>query len=341
ILNKNLGFNKQQVLILKGDNSLGEKIVPFKKELKSIAGVENVTVSSFLPIENSMRNGNPFYLEGRVGIDPGITCQNWLVDNDYVKTMGLNIVEGRNFSEDFRSDLNSAIINQELARQLNIDNLIGKRITDGQDSLTVVGVVKDFNYDNIQYQIRPLVMHLGVSPNFISIKVKTSDMAGLISTVTGLWNDFSPGQELQYSFLDSEYAKMYDNVNRMGLIFRCFAILAIVVACLGLFGLAEFITKQRTKEIGVRKVNGAKVSGILTMLNKDFVKWVATAFIIATPTSWLAMNKWLENFAYKTNLSWWIFALAGLLALGIALLTVSFQSWKAATKNPIESLRYE
>ncbi len=341
ILNKDMGFNKEQVLILNGGNTLNEKIVPFKEELKSIAGVQSVSISSFLPIENSMRNGNPFYKEGRVGIDPGITCQNWIIDDDYTETMGLTIVEGRNFSENISSEENFAIINQEMARQLNLKNPVGEQITDGANTYEVVGVVKDFNYDNIQYQIRPLVLHPGLSPNFISIKVNTSDMSGVIKAVTKLWDKASPGQGLQYSFLDMEYAKMYDNVKRTGLIFRSFSILAILVASLGLFGLAEFITKQRTKEIGIRKVNGAKVSEILSMLNKDFVKWVAIAFVVATPIAYFAMNKWLENFAYKTTLSWWIFVLAGLLSLGIALLTVSWQSWRAATRNPVEALRYE
>lgn len=341
ILNKDMGFNKEQVLILNGGNTLNEKITPFKKKLKSIAGVQSVSVSSFLPIENSMRNGNPFYKGGRVGIDPGIGCQNWIVDNDYIETMGLTLVDGKNFSKNISSEQNSAIINQEMVRQLNMKNPVGELITDGNYTYEVVGVVKDFNYDNIQYQIRPLVMHPGLSPNFISIKVNTSDVSGIINTITKIWDEVSPGQDLQYSFLDLEYAKMYDNVNRMGLIFRSFSVLAILVASLGLFGLAEFITKQRTKEIGVRKVNGAKVSEILSMLNKDFVKWVVIAFVIATPIAYYAMNKWLESFAYKTTLSWWIFALAGMMTLGIALLTVSWQSWRAATRNPVEALRYE
>ncbi|GET34138.1 ABC transporter permease [Prolixibacter bellariivorans] len=341
IMNRNMGFDKEQVLILKGGNTLNEKIAPFKDELKSIAGIRSVSVSSFLPIENSLRNGIPFYKEGRMGIDPGITAQNWIVDNDYIETMGLTIVEGGNFSKDVSSEQNSAIINQKMVHQLNLKNPIGQRITDGNDLLTVVGVVHDFNFDNIQYPIRPLVMHPGLSPNFISVKASTADMSGIISALTKLWDKFSPEQEMQYSFLDMEYAKMYNDVKRTGLIFRSFSILAILVACLGLFGLAEFITKQRTKEIGIRKVNGAKISEVMTMLNKDFIRWVVIAFVIATPIAWFAMNKWLENFAYKTSLSWWIFALAGILALGVALLTVSWQSWKAATRNPVEALQYE
>jgi putative ABC transport system permease protein len=341
MLNKDLGFSKKQVLLLHGGNTLGNEISPFKEELESIAGVQSVSVSSFLPIENSMRDGNPFYIEGREGIDPGIICQNWVVDDGYIETMGLKIVEGRNFSEERSSDQRAAIINQEMARQLHLKNPVGERITGGGDSLTVIGVVNDFHFDNMHYQIRPLVMRNGLSNNFISIKVNTADMSGIINSITKLWNKVSPNQEIRYSFLDAEYARMYDNIQRMGKIFRSFAILAILVACLGLFGLAEFITKQRTKEIGVRKVNGARVAEVMAMLNKNFITWVIIAFIFACPIAWYSMHKWLQNFAYKITLSWWVFAAAGGMALLIAMLTVSWQSWRVATRNPVEALRYE
>jgi putative ABC transport system permease protein len=255
--------------------------------------------------------------------------------------MGLKIVEGRDFSEERSSDQRAAIINQEMARQLNLKNPVGERITGGGDSLTVIGVVNDFHFDNMQYQIRPLVMRNGLSNSFISIKVNTADMSGIINAITELWDKVSPNQEIRYSFLDAEYARMYDNIQRMGKIFRSFAMLAILVACIGLFGLAEFITKQRTKEIGVRKVNGARVAEVMAMLNKNFIIWVIIAFSLACPIAWYAMHKWLQNFAYKTTLSWWVFAAAGGMALLIALLTVSWQSWRVASRNPVEALRYE
>jgi putative ABC transport system permease protein len=166
-------------------------------------------------------------------------------------------------------------------------------------------------------------------------------MSGAIKSITRIWNKFSVNQPIRYSFLDESFALMYADVQRIGRIFSAFALLAIIVACLGLFALSSFMIEQRTKEIGIRKVNGAKSIEVTTTLNKDFLTWVVIAFLIATPIAYYAMNKWLENFAYKTELSWWIFALAGLLALGIALLTVSWQSWKAATRNPVEALRYE
>ena len=166
-------------------------------------------------------------------------------------------------------------------------------------------------------------------------------MPTLIKSVTAVWNKFSPNQEIRYSFLDQDYAKMYKDVQRTGQVFLSIAILAIIIACLGIFGLVTFTSIQRNKEIGIRKVNGARIIEIMLLLNKELITWVIVSFILACPIAWYAMNKWLENFTYKTALSWWVFALAVMLALGIALLTVSFQSWRAATRNPVEALRYE
>ncbi len=341
MLNKDLGFNKEQVLILHGTNSLGEKINTVKDELESLSTVQSVSISSYLPIENSQRDGTAYWKEGRQGIDPGIGGQNWRVDTDYAKTFGLEIIEGRDFSEKISSDRNAALINQEMVKQLGLNKPVGKRIEASFGSWEIIGVVKDFHYDVMDYKIRPLVMRNAMSTGKMSIRVSTANMNNAIKSITKIWDEFSPHQPVRYSFLDAEYGRMYANVDRMGKIFISFSFLAIVVALLGLFGLAEYITEERVKEIGVRKVNGAKVSEILSMLNKDVVKWVVIAFMVASPVAYYTMNKWLENFAYKTILSWWLFALAGLLALGIALLTVSRQSWRAATRNPIEALRYE
>ena len=341
MLNKDLGFNKEQVLILHGTDSLGEKINTAKDELESLSNVQSVSISSYLPIENSQRDGTAYWKEGRQGIDPGIGGQNWRVDTDYAKTFGLEIVDGRDFSDKISSDRNAALINQEMVKQLGLNEPVGKRIEASFGSWEIIGVVKDFHYDVMDYKIRPLVMRNGISNRKMSVRVNTANMNNTIKSITKAWDEFSPHQPIRYSFLDAEYGRMYENVNRMGKIFISFSLLAIVVALLGLFGLAEYATEERIKEIGVRKVNGAKVSEVLAMLNKDFVKWVAIAFLLACPIAYYAMNKWLENFAYKTTLSWWIFALAGVLALGVALLTISWQSWRAATKNPVEALRYE
>jgi len=342
ILNKKVGFDKEQVLLLQGANTLGNQVTTFKNELLRLPEVKNVSVSDYLPIAGTKRNGNPFRNEGNTG-DGGFSAgQFWKVDHDYIKTMGMNIVKGRDFSADMPTDSKAAIINQTMEKELGLIDPIGKRITNGGGNvMSVVGVVEDFHFESFKENIRGVCLALGNSPNIVSVKLSTSDMSKALKSITGVWNKFSVNQPIRYSFLDESFAMMYADVQRMGRIFSAFALLAVIVACLGLFALSSFMTEQRTKEIGIRKVNGARISEVMVMLNKDFVKWVAIAFAIATPIAWYVMHRWLENFAYKTELSWWIFALAGLLALGIALLIVSWQSWKAATRNPVEALRYE
>jgi putative ABC transport system permease protein len=341
IMNKKIGFEKEQVLVLKSTNTLGTNITPFKNELLTIPNVQSVSISSFLPIENTKRNSDSFWDEQK-GKDANVVSQIWSVDCDYIKTMGMNIIEGREFSGQSTLDKNAAIVNQTMAKELDLKNPIGTQIVNSEGQRwEIVGVVEDFNFESLKTSINPLFMVLGNSNEVMAIKVNTSDIQTTIGSIEQKWAKFSPTQSIRYSFLDQEFALMYNDTERMGSILLNFTFLAIFIACLGLFALAQFTIKTRTKEIGIRKVNGARVSEVLAMLNRDFVKWVAIAFVIATPIAYYAMNKWLESFAYKTELSWWVFALAGLLALGIALLTVSFQSWKAATKNPVESLRYE
>ena len=341
IMNKKVGFEKEQVLVLKSTNTLGTNITPFKNELLTIPNVQSVSTSSFLPIENTKRNSDSFWDEQN-GRDASVVSQIWTVDCDYIKTMGMNIIEGREFSGQSTLDKNAAIVNQTMAKELDLKNPIGAQIVNSEGQRReIVGVVEDFNFESLKTSISPLFMVLGNSNEVMSIKVKTFDIQTTIGSIEQKWAKFSPNQSIRYSFLDQEFALMYNDTERMGSILLNFTFLAIFIACLGLFALAQFTIKKRIKEIGIRKVNGARISEVMVMLNRDFVKWVAIAFVIATPIAYYAMNKWLESFAYKTSLSWWIFALAGLLALGIALLTVSYQSWKAAIRNPVESLRYE
>jgi len=213
-----------------------------------------------------------------------------------------------------------------------------------QTRINFVGVAKDFNYSSAHESVGDFAFWLDESNNrarFIHIRLNPGNLGAGIDKIRETWNKYYPGQEFNYFFIDETIAQQYKAETILSRILLAFSIIGILISTLGISALALFISQQRTKEIGIRKVNGAKVSEILTLLNKDFVKWVAIAFVIATPVAYYAMHKWLENFAYKTELSWWIFALAGLLALGIALLTVSWQSWRAATRNPVEALRYE
>jgi putative ABC transport system permease protein len=213
-----------------------------------------------------------------------------------------------------------------------------------QTRINFIGVAKDFNYSSAHEAVGDFAFWLGESNHrarYIHIRLNPGTLRSGIQKIKETWNTYYPGQEFDFFFIDETIASQYKAETILSRILLAFSIIGILISMLGISALALFISQQRTKEIGIRKVNGARVSEILAMLNKDFVKWVAIAFVIATPIAYFAMQKWLENFAYKTTLSWWIFALAGLLALGIALLTVSWQSWKAATKNPVESLRYE
>jgi putative ABC transport system permease protein len=342
ILHKKLGFDKEQVLLLHGANTIGANIPSLKEELLKLPEVKNVSVSGYLPIEGTYRDGNGFWNEGKSTEDESVQGQMWKVDEDYIKTMGMKIIEGRDFSKEISTDSKSIIINQAMAKKLGLTNPLGKGITNFSKKVwTIIGVVEDFHFESFKENIGGLCMTLGKSPQIISVKVNGADMTKALQLIKKVWNDFSPNQAIRYSFLDEKFSMMYSDVKRMGQILSVFACLAIIVACLGLFALSSSMIEKRTKEIGVRKVNGARISEVILLLNQNFVRWVIYAFVIATPIAWFAMHKWLENFAYKTTLSWWIFVLAGLLALGIALLTVSWQSWRAATRNPVEALRYE
>ncbi|HEY4785456.1 MAG TPA: FtsX-like permease family protein, partial [Bacteroidales bacterium] len=247
-----------------------------------------------------------------------------------------------NFSKDMPTDGDAIIINQTMAKKLGLKDPIGKRVINFSSKVwTIIGIVEDFHFESIRNNIGGLCLVLGNSPQIVSVKISSSRLSETIRSVTGVWKEFSPNQPIRYTFLDENYAMMYADVKRTGRILSTFALFSIIIACLGLFALSSGMIEKRTKEIGVRKVNGARVTEILTMLNKDFIKWVAIAFVIACPVAWYAMNKWLQNFAYKTTLSWWVFVLAGIMAIIVAVLTVSWQSWRAATRNPVESLRYE
>jgi len=343
ILNRKVGFDKDQVMVLQGTNTLGDKSVKnFKNDLAKIASVKSVSISDYLPVSGTKRNGNTFFKEGRERLDAGVGGQMWQIDDTYLKTLGMKLVEGRNFSYDMATDTagKSVIINQTLAKRLNLKNPVGTRITNG-GLFTVIGVVQDFNFESMRGDIEPLVLHFGLSPSIMTVKFKGADVENTTANVSALWKQYSPDQPIRYTFLDEEFANMYQDVQRTGSIFTSFAVLAIIIACLGLFALSAFMAEQRSKEIGIRKVLGATVSNITALLSMDFVKLVLLAILIASPIAWYGMNKWLQDFAYKIPISWWIFALAGFTAISIALLTVSFQSIKAALMNPVRSLRSE
>ncbi len=347
IQTKNLGFNKDQLLIIDNAYELQNNSQSFKNELLQQPGVSSGTFSSFLPVSSSSRNDNTYSRDAVMDSKNGIDMQTWTVDYDYIKTMGMEMVKGRNFSKEFATDSTATIINETTANFLGYPNPIGHKLYTYSDdnshtiSFTIIGVVKNFNFESLRQNIGPLCMRLGKSTGNISFKVASANIPAIINEATKKWKTMAPGMPFSYRFLDDSFNDMYQAETRVGKIALIFAVLAIFIACLGLFGLATFIAEQRTKEIGIRKVLGASVQGIVQMLSKDFLKLVTIAFVFAAPLAWWGMNKWLQDFVYRINIEWWFFAVAGLGALLIALLTVSFQAIRAAIMNPVKSLRTE
>ena len=347
IQNTNIGFNKDQVLVVDG---LGPMSNPqaFKNEVLQVRGAVEATLTTYLPVENSNRSDNSFSTSPVMSTTNAISMQNWVVDENYISTMGMELVKGRNFSKDFGSDSTAIIINEKTAELIGSDDPIGKKLYEGNPndpndwrSYTIIGVVKNFNFESLHKNIGPLSLILGNNPNGAAFRVQTADLSDLVAKVERIWKSMAPGIPFSYRFLDESFDEMYRDEQRIGKVVFMFSIIAIIIGCLGLFGLSTFIAEQRTKEIGIRKVLGASVGNLVGMLSKDFLWMILIAFVIAVPIAWYVMNSWISDFAYRTQLSWWIFAVAGLAALFIALITVSFQAIKAALMNPTKSLRTE
>ena len=344
----NLGFNKDQVLIINGVNTLGNNATSFKNEVLGMPGVSSGTLSAFLPVASS-RSDNSYSKDPKMDPQNALSAQTWVVDYDYLKTMGMHIAKGRYFMKEYGSDSTAIILNETAAKVLGYADPIGEKIyTNFQTATsndligyTIVGVVKDFHFESLRQNIYPLVMRLGSSNFLASFKVDTKNIQPLVQQIERKWKTMAPGMAFSYRFMDEAFDNMYRAEQRVGEVAITFAVLAILIACLGLFGLATFMAEQRTKEIGVRKVLGASVTAIVSMLSKDFLRLVLISFVIAVPVAWWGMHKWLQDFAFRINIGWWIFIGAGLIALLIALFTVSFQAIKAAVANPVKSLRTE
>ncbi|UAY56919.1 ABC transporter permease [Arachidicoccus terrestris] len=346
IQTKNIGFVKDQVLILNETGPLGDHAEAFKNELLKMPEIKEGTFSAYLPVSNSFRGDNTYSTAPVMTSTNGFSMQNWKVDEDYISTLGMQLIKGRNFSRDFVSDSTAVVINETTAKYLGAGDPIGKYLysTDNKGNVLkyhVIGVLKNFNYESLHSNIGPLGLFLKRSPYTASFKISTSDIAALIGRIKHVWEKFAPGMPFSYRFLDDSFNDMYQAETRAGTTSIVFSSLAIFIACLGLFGLAMFAVEQRTKEIGIRKVLGASNVGIVQLLSREFVFLVLLAFVIAAPIAWFFMHSWLQEFAFRTNIAWWIFVVAGGAALFIALVTVSFQSVKAALANPVKVLKAE
>lgn len=341
IQSKNIGYDRENLLYVPIEGNLEKNYPLFKEEAEKIPGILAVSKMRNSPTVIEHHTGSIAW-EGK---DPNLTLSfaDAVVGYDFVKTMKLKVKEGRDFSTDFRTDSTAYLLNEEAVKRIGYQNPVGKSVEWGNRKGTIIGVLEDFHFNSMHHAIEPLIVRLDENWSWgtILIRTKAGQTQQALTGLQHIWKDMNPKFSFTYKFSDKEFDNLYRSEQVVSKLSNYFAFLAIFISCLGLFGLATFTAGQRTKEIGVRKVLGASVGGIVRMLSKDFLKLVLIAAGIAFPVAWWAMNKWLQDFTYHTNIGWWIFAAAGMAALLIALLTVSFQAIKAAIANPVKSLRTE
>jgi len=347
IHSRELGFNREQVLMVHNPYVLGDGAKAFKDKLLNLPGVQGATLTGYLPTADN-RNDDAIFLSPDLDIKKSISMQTWPVDDQYIPVLGMKMVEGRNFSKDFLTDSTAVIVNEAAVRLMQGRKPLESKLYEIDDIKTkkvkeyhIVGVVKDFNFNSLRQNVTPVVLFLQRDYGRLALRVSTRNIHQLAGQIETEWRRMAPSQPFSYSFMDEEFDNIYRNEQRMGGISLSFSLLAIFIACLGLFGLTAYAAEQRTREIGIRKVLGASVTGIIRLLSKDFLRLVVISAVISFPLAWWAMHTWLQDFAYRITIGWEIFAVAAVISVGIALLTVSFQAVKAALANPVKSLRSE
>jgi putative ABC transport system permease protein len=341
---RDLGFNQAQKLILPiKDDQVGQHLDALRNELTKLKDITGVSGCSYYPSKSVLNDFLGYAAGGNVNTGKMIKVNR--ADENFFGVMGIPIIAGRNLRA---SDSGAqVVVNRKMLEALDIEvsKAVGAKIYSeydgGKQEYDIVGVINDYNFSSLKEEIQPLAIFYSRSPSYVIIQAATNDYKGLLADIAKAWKNAVPNAPFEYSFLDEDIQKQYAEENTLKKISNSFTLLAILISCLGLFGLAMFTAQQRIKEIGVRKVLGASVTGIVSMLSKDFLKLVLISILIASPIAWWAMTKWLEDFAYKETISWWVFALAGVLALLVALVTISFQAIRAAVANPVKSLRSE
>jgi ABC-type antimicrobial peptide transport system permease subunit len=341
---KDLGFNKENVLIVRMQDQLMQKYEIAKNSLLLIPEVSGISTSQS-PLTNWQMSDMPVW-DGKQTenvFDMGINS----VDYDFDETLGIEVIEGRFLSKEYAKDATDGfVINEAAVKAMELKNPVGTKIsifngTPYERKGEIIGVIKNMHTESLHSEIKPFAYLYSPSGSYMYIKVNSSANSALLLSIKNIIVEIAPNDPVEFSFLEDDLNNLYSSEETTESLIGYSSLIAIIISCLGLFGLSLYGLQKRIKEIGIRKVNGAEVSEIIILLNKDFVKWVAIAFVIAVPIAWYAMKSWLQNYVYKIDLSWWIFSLAGLTALLIALITVSFQTFKVARRNPVEALRYE
>jgi len=347
IRNRKLGFDREHILVIQNCYPLGKQAKTFRNELLNIRGVEAATMSGFLPTSD-YRSDSPLFPDATLDQKSAVAMQTWYVDEDYIPTLKMQILKGRNFSAQMPTDSSAIILNEAAAKLLPFDDPLNKTLyyltninSRETKAYHVIGILKNFNFNSLREQVSPMGLFYAEERGKIAVRFTSADKSFLVSAVENKWKSIAPNQPFSYSFMDEDFNNIYRAEQRIGRIAISFSVLAILIACLGLFGLVTYAAEQRTKEIGIRKVLGASVNNIVNMLSKDFLKLVFIAMLIAFPLGWYFMNKWLQDFAYRISIDWKIFLTAGLVAILIAILTVSAQALKAAVASPVDNLRTE
>lgn len=343
VQNRNLGFQKEQILVIHNVWQMNKQGDAFKQSVLRTPGVASASLTSTLP--GHPTGNSAFQIEGDASNEPYLLWQV-RTDFDFLKTMGINMAQGRDFSIEHPSDSSAIIINEAAVRLMNMPQPLGKRLTRfSSPPYEIVGVTQDFNFQSLRNPVRPISIFMNPpgfpAPSFLAVRVKPDHLQETIQSIGQVWNQFQPGEPYVYTFLDEDFGNLYRTEERAGTIVTTFSSLAIFIACLGLLGLAAFATERRTKEIGIRKVLGASEGHIIGMICKEFVLLVTVALVISVPIAYYVMNRWLQDFAYRIDIGADVFILSGVIALTVALLTVSYTAIRAALSNPVNALKYE
>ena len=343
INDKDLGMNKDNVIYARIRGDLNQNFKDFKNRIKQEPSVMEVSRSSSIPFYVGSNTGGLQWM-GKEN-DDDVLIGFTRADHDYVETMQMELVDGRFFEEGYGTDTSAVVLNENAIKTMGMEDPIGKWISFGDeeaDRITIIGVLKDFNFLPLNNEIEPLSIHYSeTNYSFMLVKLNGQNTKQAIEHIESVWNQFLPTFPFEYRFMDDYYGRIYSDVEQLGKLIKYFSILAIIISCLGLFGLASFTAEQRTREIGIRKVLGSSIAKIVALQQREFMWLVVTANIISWPLAWYFMNDWLSSYAYKINLSFWIFFIAGALSMGITFLTVFLLSYRAALKNPVDSIKYE
>lgn len=352
---RKLGFDKEQVILMRDVKNIGNRLHAIKDEMTKTRLIEAATVSSYFPGPGSARSTPLMWHFGSTPLpENSINAEKWLVDYDYIPTLGIDVIEGRNFSRDYPSDANAVIFNESAIARLGfVESPIGAKISlfhdnpDGTQDLsnletwTIIGVVKDFNFESLRENVQPLGLFFGSSHGSMAFRYQSGNTQEVIQALETSWKRLAPGEPFNYTFLDQNFESLYRSEARVNKLFATFAGLAIIIACLGLFALTVYTAEQRGREIGIRKVMGASIQSIVLLLTRDFGRLILVGFILATPLAAYGIHWYLQDYAYKTQIGWWIYAAAGVISFALAILTMGYQSVLAGKTNPVDALKSE